>query len=136
MGPSYRTYKYVVPIEGEIWQSNWDTQAIARAHRYGQTKPCLVFKLMVKGSAEGELARVQSLATSNFATDKIMQTGKKKLVLDHLIVQKMDDEDGPKEDVQSTLLFGAKALFEEGASDEHRQIHCELFAALETYIAF
>ncbi|KAI0936745.1 hypothetical protein AcV5_004808 [Taiwanofungus camphoratus] len=84
-----------------------DLQAIARAHRYGQTKPCLVFKLMVKGSAE----------------DKIMQTGKKKLVLDHLIVQKMDDEDGPKEDVQSTLLFGAKALFEEGASDEHCQIH-------------
>jgi len=29
------------------------TQAIARAHRYGQTKPCLVFKLMAKDTAEG-----------------------------------------------------------------------------------
>ena len=29
------------------------TQAIARSHRYGQTKTCLVFKLMVKASAEG-----------------------------------------------------------------------------------
>lgn len=28
-------------------------QAIARAHRYGQTKPCLVFKLMAKDTAEG-----------------------------------------------------------------------------------
>lgn len=28
-------------------------QAIARSHRYGQTKTCLVFKLMVKDSAEG-----------------------------------------------------------------------------------
>lgn len=29
-------------------------QAIARAYRYGQKKTCLVFKLMVKDSAEGE----------------------------------------------------------------------------------
>lgn len=37
-----------------------------------------------------------------------MQTGKKKLVLDHLIVQKMDDEDSAGDDVQSVLTFGAK----------------------------
>lgn len=53
-----------------------------------------------------------------------MQTGKKKLVLDHLIVQKMDDDDGSKEDVQSILMFGAQALFEEGNNGEDRQIHC------------
>ncbi|TDL28199.1 hypothetical protein BD410DRAFT_739739 [Rickenella mellea] len=73
-----------------------DLQAIARAHRYGQTKTCLVFKFMVKNSAE----------------ERIMQNGKQKLVLDHLIVQKMDDEDG-SEDVRSILTFGAKMLFEE-----------------------
>src|SRR6267142_6783549 len=28
-------------------------QAISRAHRYGQTKPCLVFKLVAKDTAEG-----------------------------------------------------------------------------------
>ncbi|KAG2075089.1 hypothetical protein BDR04DRAFT_1133497 [Suillus decipiens] len=75
-----------------------DLQAIARSHRYGQTKTCLVFKFMVKDSAE----------------ERIMLTGKKKLVLDHLIVQKMDDDDGAGEDLQSILTFGAKALFEEG----------------------
>lgn len=45
-----------------------------------------------------------------------MQAGKKKLVLDHLIVQKMDDDDGG-EDLRSIITFGAKALFEEGGQD-------------------
>jgi chromodomain-helicase-DNA-binding protein 4 len=43
-----------------------------------------------------------------------MQTGKKKLVLDHLIVQKMDDDDTAGGDLQSILTFGANALFEDG----------------------
>ncbi|KAI9513073.1 SNF2 family N-terminal domain-containing protein [Russula earlei] len=71
-------------------------QAIARAHRYGQTKPCLVFKLMAKDTAE----------------ERIIQTGKKKLVLDHVIVQKMDDFEGGG-DVQSILTYGARTLFDE-----------------------
>ncbi|KAF8846211.1 hypothetical protein BDN67DRAFT_918420 [Paxillus ammoniavirescens] len=75
-----------------------DLQAIARSHRYGQQKTCLVFKLMVKDSAE----------------ERIMQAGKKKLVLDHLIVQKMDDDENGEDDLKSILTFGAKALFEEG----------------------
>lgn len=75
-----------------------DLQAIARAHRYGQTKPCLVFKLMAKDTAE----------------ERIVQTGKKKLVLDHVIVQKMDDEEGGS-DVRSILTYGAQALFDETA---------------------
>ena len=55
-----------------------------------------------------------------------MQTGKKKLVLDHLIVQKMDDEDSPGDDVQSILTFGAKALFDEGEQGAH-DIVCVCF---------
>ncbi|KAH9942923.1 SNF2 family N-terminal domain-containing protein [Amylocystis lapponica] len=82
-------------------------QAIARAHRYGQKKTCLVFKLMVQNSAE----------------EKIMQTGKKKMVLDHLIVQKMDDEEGSK-DVQSILMHGAESLMKEVEGEqEGPQIH-------------
>lgn len=37
--------------------------------------------------------------------------GKKKLVLDHLIIQKLDDED-EMEDIKGILTYGAKALFE------------------------
>ncbi|KZT58360.1 hypothetical protein CALCODRAFT_243762 [Calocera cornea HHB12733] len=83
-----------------------DHQAIARAHRIGQTKPVLVFKLMVKDSAE----------------EKIVQAGKKKLVLDHLIVQKMDLEDEGMNDVQTILSFGARALFEEEAGKKIQDI--------------
>ncbi|KAF9447799.1 hypothetical protein P691DRAFT_801793 [Macrolepiota fuliginosa MF-IS2] len=75
-----------------------DLQAIARAYRYGQKKTCLVFKLMVKKSPE----------------ERIMQIGKKKLVLDHLIVQKInDDEDGVGENIQSILTYGAQSLFDD-----------------------
>ncbi|CAE6521305.1 unnamed protein product [Rhizoctonia solani] len=80
-----------------------DLQAIARAHRYGQKKRVIVFKLMGKNTPE----------------EKIFMMGKKKLVLDHLIVQKLGDED-EMEDIQNILMFGAKALFEnpgESASD-------------------
>ncbi|KAJ8083792.1 hypothetical protein PM082_002558 [Marasmius tenuissimus] len=75
-----------------------DLQAIARAHRFGQQKTVLVFKLMVKQSAE----------------ERIVQIGKKKMVLDHLIVQKMEDDDDAGADVQSILMYGAQALFNEG----------------------
>jgi len=49
-----------------------------------------------------------------------MQVGKKKLALDHVIVQKMDDELG--EDVQSILTFGAQQLFQD--EDTDRGITC------------
>ena len=63
-----------------------------------------------------------SVANDDFS-EKIIQTGKKKLVLDHLIVQKMDDEEDSGE-VQSILMFGAKALFEEEGSEATRDITC------------
>ena len=54
-----------------------------------------------------------------------MQTGKKKLVLDHLIVQKINDDSESKEDVQSILMFGAKALFEDTEETAAREVHCK-----------
>ncbi|KAF9527780.1 SNF2 family N-terminal domain-containing protein [Crepidotus variabilis] len=85
-----------------------DLQAIARAYRYGQKKTCMVFKLIVKDSAE----------------ERIMQVGKKKLVLDHLIVQKMDDdEENGGEDVKSILTYGAQALFESEQTQAERDIN-------------
>ena len=55
--------------------------------------------------------------------ERIIQIGKKKLVLDHLIVQKMDDdEENGGEDVQSILTYGAQALFE--PEETSRDITC------------
>lgn len=41
-----------------------------------------------------------------------MAAGKKKLLLDHVIVQNMEDEE-PIEDLTGMLLSGAKHLFED-----------------------
>jgi chromodomain-helicase-DNA-binding protein 4 len=56
-------------------------------------------------------------------SERIIQTGKKKMVLDHLIVQKMDDGDTAGEDMQSILTYGAQALFDEDQSAQ-RDIVC------------
>jgi chromodomain-helicase-DNA-binding protein 4 len=51
----------------------------------------------------------------------MVQDGKKKLALDHVIVQRMDDD--VSKDLQSIFTFGAKALFEE--TDTSTDIVCE-----------
>ncbi|WWC62748.1 uncharacterized protein I303_105345 [Kwoniella dejecticola CBS 10117] len=71
-----------------------DLQAIARSHRYGQKKKVLVFKLMVKGSVE----------------ENIINKGKKKMVLDHLVVQQMGKE-SEEGDIDDLLLRGAEAVY-------------------------
>ena len=96
---------------------------------------------MTKDSAEGETTSTLRAGRSKLKrfSERIMQTGKKKLVLDHLIVQKMDDDQKDADDVKSILMYGAKALFEEG-NGENRDIVCEyiLFAQfpLDRLIAF
>jgi chromodomain-helicase-DNA-binding protein 4 len=84
-----------------------DIQALSRAHRIGQKNKVLVFHLMTRDTVE----------------EKIMQIGKKKLSLDHLIIERMGGEDGQEEeiiDVESILSFGAKRLFDD--EDEERTI--------------
>lgn len=93
----------VVIILDPDWNPHNDLQAISRAHRFGQQKPVSVFKLMVKGSAE----------------EKIVQTGKRKLVLDHLVIQKASEEEIEANDVASILQFGAQELLT--ATDEALQ---------------
>ncbi|CAO3564356.1 unnamed protein product [Mortierella alpina] len=74
-----------------------DMQALSRAHRIGQKNKVLVLKFMTRNSAE----------------ERIVQIGKKKMILDHLIVERMEDDNLDPIDVESILKFGAKALFEE-----------------------
>lgn len=93
----------VVIILDPDWNPHNDLQAISRAHRFGQQKPVSVFKLMVKGSAE----------------EKIVQTGKRKLVLDHLVIQKASEEEIEANDVASILQYGAQELLT--ATDEALQ---------------
>jgi chromodomain-helicase-DNA-binding protein 4 len=68
-------------------------------------------------------SHVRVAELKSFVIERIVQTGKKKLVLDHLIVQKMDDDEPGGNDVKSILMYGAQALFaEDGQSN--RDITC------------
>lgn len=73
-----------------------DLQALSRAHRIGQKNKVLCFQLMTKGSVE----------------EKIMQMGRKKMALDHALIETMDrEEDQPVDDLETILKHGAEALF-------------------------
>ena len=74
-----------------------DIQALSRAHRIGQKKKVLVFQLTTRGTAE----------------EKIMQIGKKKMALDHIMIEQMDADDEAGLDLESILKHGTDALFKE-----------------------
>lgn len=74
-----------------------DIQALSRAHRIGQTKKVLCFQLVTRASAE----------------EKIMQIGRKKLALDHVLIQEMDTDEADEQDLVSVLRHGASELFED-----------------------
>jgi len=85
------------------WNPHQDIQALSRAHRIGQKKKVLCFQIMTVDSAE----------------EKMLQIGRKKMALDHLLIESMDDKDGEAtNDVESVLKHGAAALFGQGRKKE------------------
>ena len=74
-----------------------DIQALSRAHRIGQKQKVLVFQLVTRDSVE----------------EKVMQIGRKKMALDHVLIERMDREDDAGDDLESILRHGAQALFED-----------------------
>ena len=79
-----------------------DIQALSRAHRIGQQNKVLVFQLMTRSSAE----------------EKIMQIGKKKMALDHVLIEAMDKDDEAGIDLESILRHGAAALFDDDTEND------------------
>jgi chromodomain-helicase-DNA-binding protein 4 len=78
-----------------------DLQAIARAHRIGQKKKVLCFQLLTRASVE----------------EKIVQMGRKKMALDHVVVDQLDKDDADDHDVEGILRYGAAELFKGDATD-------------------
>ena len=79
-----------------------DIQALSRAHRIGQNKKVLCFQLVTRASAE----------------ERIMQMGRRKLALDHVLIQEMDADDAEQNDLVSVLRHGASELFaDDGEGD-------------------
>lgn len=77
-----------------------DIQALSRAHRIGQSRKVLCFQLMTRSSAE----------------EKIVQIARKKMALDHILIEKMEDED-TKIDMESILKHGAADILSDTVQD-------------------
>lgn len=119
-----------------IFDSDWnpqnDLQAQARAHRIGQKNQVNIYRLVTARSVEEE----------------IVERAKQKMVLDHLVIQRMDttgrtvlDKKGSsnntpfnKEDLTAILKFGAEELFkdEEDENDDPvvSYLLCQVFECL------
>ncbi|KAL8265884.1 hypothetical protein R6Q59_003228 [Mikania micrantha] len=74
-----------------------DIQAMNRAHRIGQSKRLLVYRLVVRASVE----------------ERILQLAKKKLMLDHLFVNKS----GSQKEVEDILKWGTEQLFNDSSKE-------------------
>ena len=105
-----------------IFDSDWnpqnDLQAQARAHRIGQKNQVNIYRLVTKNSVE----------------EDIIERAKRKMILDHLVIQRMDTTGRTvlsnkgntssnttpfnKEELAQILKFGAEELFKEGEDGE------------------
>lgn len=102
-----------------IFDSDWnpqnDLQAQARAHRIGQKNQVNIYRLVTARSVE----------------EDIVERAKQKMVLDHLVIQRMDTTGRTvldktqstnttpfnKEDLSAILKFGAEELFKDEPDD-------------------
>ncbi|PPD91623.1 hypothetical protein GOBAR_DD11444 [Gossypium barbadense] len=101
-----------------IFDSDWnpqnDLQAMSRAHRIGQR----------------EVVNIYRFVTSKSVEEDILERAKKKMVLDHLVIQKLNAEGRlerketkkgshfDKNELSAILRFGAEELFKEDRNDE------------------
>ncbi|KAH8939040.1 hypothetical protein BDL97_15G016300 [Sphagnum fallax] len=98
-----------VIIYDSDWNPHADLQAMARAHRLGQTNKVMIFRLVTRGTIE----------------ERMMQMTKKKMVLEHLVVGRMKTQIMNQEELDDILRYGAKELFAEEGDEagKARQIH-------------
>jgi len=99
-----------VIIYDSDWNPHADLQAMARAHRLGQTNKVMIFRLVNRGTID----------------ERMMQMTKKKMILEHLVVGRLKTQAGlNQEELDDILRYGAQELFAD-SNDEAvraRQIH-------------
>ncbi|KAK4277229.1 hypothetical protein QN277_015253 [Acacia crassicarpa] len=98
-----------VIIYDSDWNPHADLQAMARAHRLGQTNKVLIYRLVTRGSIE----------------ERMMQMTKKKMVLEHLVVGRLKAQNINQEELDDIIRYGSKELFadENDEAGKSRQIH-------------
>lgn len=103
-----------VVIYDSDWNPHADLQAMARAHRLGQTNKVLIYRLITRGTIE----------------ERMMQMTKKKMVLEHLVVGRLKAQNINQEELDDIIRYGSKELFadENDEAGKSRQIHYDAAA--------
>ncbi|XP_050891252.1 CHD3-type chromatin-remodeling factor PICKLE isoform X2 [Lathyrus oleraceus] len=98
-----------VIIYDSDWNPHADLQAMARAHRLGQTNKVLIYRLITRGTIE----------------ERMMEMTKKKMLLEHLVVGSIKTQNFKQEELDDIIRYGSKELFadENDAVGKSRQIH-------------
>ncbi|KAL6212996.1 hypothetical protein ACLB2K_018211 [Fragaria x ananassa] len=98
-----------VIIYDSDWNPHADLQAMARAHRLGQTNKVMIYRLITRGTIE----------------ERMMQLTKKKMVLEHLVVGKLKAQNINQEELDDIIRYGSRELFadENDEAGKSRQIH-------------
>lgn len=129
LGINLATADTVVIFDSD-WNPQNDLQAQARAHRIGQKNRVNIYRLVTKNSVE----------------EDIIERAKRKMVLDHLVIQRMDTTGrtvlskgaasgaststtstlSNKEELAAILKFGAEELFKEGDKDGDEEPHLDI----------
>ena len=130
LGINLQTANRVIIFDSD-WNPQNDLQAIARAHRIGQKEEVKIFRFVASSSVD----------------EDIIQRAKKKMVLDHLVIQTMDttgqtiihgkgdEKKGSvpfdKTELNMILKFGAADLFKTDEAEEQDK-EVDLDAILES----
>ncbi|KAK3131779.1 hypothetical protein QOZ80_6AG0511350 [Eleusine coracana subsp. coracana] len=99
-----------VIIYDSDWNPHADLQAMARAHRLGQTNKVMIYRLVSRGTIE----------------ERMMQLTKKKMILEHLVVGRLTKASNVnQEELDDIIRYGSKELFEDENDEagKSRQIH-------------
>ncbi|XP_059290027.1 CHD3-type chromatin-remodeling factor PICKLE-like [Lycium ferocissimum] len=98
-----------VIIYDSDWNPHADLQAMARAHRLGQTNKVMIFRLISRGTIE----------------ERMMQMTKKKMILEHLVVGRLKAQNINQEELDDIIRYGSKELFADDNDEagKSRQIH-------------
>ncbi|PNY08950.1 CHD3-type chromatin-remodeling factor pickle-like protein [Trifolium pratense] len=106
--------KRKIGIGRSDWNPHADLQAMARAHRLGQTNKVLIYRLITRGTIE----------------ERMMQMTKKKMVLEHLVVGRLKAQNINQEELDDIIRYGSKELFadENDEAGKSRQIHYDAAA--------
>lgn len=104
-----------VIIYDSDWNPHADLQAMARAHRLGQTNKVMIYRLITRGTIE----------------ERMMQLTKKKMILEHLVVGRLKAQQTVnQEELDDIIRYGSKELFtdDNDEGDNARQIHYDAAA--------